>query len=288
MHGVDRAASQALRRDLTIAARIDSRPNDMGAVEPPPESVEILYPTDKPLHSPFGAQPHPLGQADTITFIESLKELSELDQQALTGSLQLAPEQAAASSLFLWHEPIVVTRAPGRCDVLGGFGGVLLIHNLPEEKRGSFIFLYVQGQSKYTLLDGYPPYKSCSTMWHTADHTQQSYLAEVDRRAIYCSLQFLLHTHSRCDVSSRCVSMLCCEVRTVRADYSGAMVLQIPVDVACHVALQMQPVSEHRLWKHMQAGSRMASPGPVIRIVSMAADKNNRCDQGLSADSSVV
>lgn len=62
------------------------------------------------------------------------------------------------------------------------------------------------------------------------------------------------------------------------ADYSGAMVLQIPLDVACHVALQMQPVAEHRLWKHMQGGTRPSS-GPVIRIVSMTANKHNRCVQ---------
>jgi hypothetical protein len=60
------------------------------------------------------------------------------------------------------------------------------------------------------------------------------------------------------------------------ADYSGAMVLQIPLDVACHVALQMQPMSKHRLWKHMQAlvPSRVSSP--VIRVVSMRAEENNR------------
>lgn len=62
----------------------------------------------------------------------------------------------------------------------------------------------------------------------------------------------------------------------VSADYSGAMVLQVPLDVACHVALQMQPVSKHRLWKHMQSAAR-PPPGPVMRVVSMTANKNNRC-----------
>lgn len=124
MHGIDRVASQVLRRDLTIAARTDSRANDTAAVTLPPESVEILHPQEKPLHSPFGTQPHPLAQADTVAFIERLHGLAELDDQALTSSLKPAPEQSAASSLFVWQEPIVVTRAPGRCDVLGGFGGV--------------------------------------------------------------------------------------------------------------------------------------------------------------------
>jgi hypothetical protein len=128
MHGIARAASQALRRDLTIVARTDSRPKNMGAVEPFPESVEILHPLDKPLHTPFGAQPHPLGQADTIAFIKRLDGLSQLDEQAMTDFLKLDPENAAASSLFLWQEPIIVTRAPGRCDVLGGFAGGLSVH----------------------------------------------------------------------------------------------------------------------------------------------------------------
>lgn len=65
------------------------------------------------------------------------------------------------------------------------------------------------------------------------------------------------------------------------ADYSGAMVLQIPLDAACHVALQMQPVSQHRLWRHMQAALRLSSP--VIRVVSMTADKNNRCAEHTGA-----
>ena len=124
MHGVDRVATQALRRDLTVVARTDSQSQETGALRSPSESVEILHPQDKPVHSPFGTEPHPLAQPDTIAFIERLQELAELDTQDSPGSLKLTPERSAASSLFLWQEPIVVTRAPGRCDVLGGFGGV--------------------------------------------------------------------------------------------------------------------------------------------------------------------
>lgn len=121
---MERAVSQALKRDLTVKARTDSDPKDIGAVEPPPESVEVLYPQEKPLQSPFGAQAHPLSQADTVAFIGRMQKLSQTDEQAATQSLKLSPEQAAAASLFLWKDPLVITRAPGRCDVLGGFAGM--------------------------------------------------------------------------------------------------------------------------------------------------------------------
>lgn len=60
------------------------------------------------------------------------------------------------------------------------------------------------------------------------------------------------------------------------ADYSGSLVLQLPTRLACHVALQAQPVTGHRLWRHMLA-RQGGSPHPVLRIVSLNADKTNRC-----------
>lgn len=36
------------------------------------------------------------------------------------------------------------------------------------------------------------------------------------------------------------------------ADYSGSLVLQMPIAEACHVALQRHPVDKQQLWKHIQ------------------------------------
>ena len=36
------------------------------------------------------------------------------------------------------------------------------------------------------------------------------------------------------------------------ADYSGSLVLQMPIAEACHVALQLQQLEEQTLWKHIQ------------------------------------
>lgn len=36
------------------------------------------------------------------------------------------------------------------------------------------------------------------------------------------------------------------------ADYSGSLVLQMPIAEACHVALQRQPVGKQKVWKHVQ------------------------------------
>ena len=36
------------------------------------------------------------------------------------------------------------------------------------------------------------------------------------------------------------------------ADYSGALVLQLPLAEACHVAVQRHSSSQQRVWRHMQ------------------------------------
>ena len=36
------------------------------------------------------------------------------------------------------------------------------------------------------------------------------------------------------------------------ADYSGSLVLQLPLAEACHVAVQRHPLQRQRVWRHMQ------------------------------------
>ena len=36
------------------------------------------------------------------------------------------------------------------------------------------------------------------------------------------------------------------------ADYSGSLVLQLPLAQACHVAVQRHPLPRQRVWRHMQ------------------------------------
>ncbi|KAI5673041.1 hypothetical protein M9H77_13405 [Catharanthus roseus] len=62
------------------------------------------------------------------------------------------------------------------------------------------------------------------------------------------------------------------------ADYSGSLVLQMPIREACHVALQKIHPSKQRLWKHAQA-RRLAkgqASAPVLQIVSYGSELSNR------------
>lgn len=52
------------------------------------------------------------------------------------------------------------------------------------------------------------------------------------------------------------------------ADYSGALVLQMPIREACHVALQRQPLGKQRLWKHIKVGWRAGAAGMVALMVA--------------------
>jgi hypothetical protein len=36
------------------------------------------------------------------------------------------------------------------------------------------------------------------------------------------------------------------------ADYSGSLVLQMPIAEACHVALQRHPLDKQQVWKHIK------------------------------------
>ncbi|KAB5513691.1 hypothetical protein DKX38_027597 [Salix brachista] len=62
------------------------------------------------------------------------------------------------------------------------------------------------------------------------------------------------------------------------ADYSGSLVLQMPIKEACHVAVQKNHASKHRLWKHAQArqNAKGQGPTPVLQIVSYGSELSNR------------
>ncbi|XP_065851057.1 L-arabinokinase-like [Euphorbia lathyris] len=62
------------------------------------------------------------------------------------------------------------------------------------------------------------------------------------------------------------------------ADYSGSLVLQMPIREACHAAVQRNRPSKHRLWKHAQARQNATEQGsiPVLQIVSYGSELSNR------------
>jgi L-arabinokinase len=62
------------------------------------------------------------------------------------------------------------------------------------------------------------------------------------------------------------------------ADYSGSLVLQLPIKEACHVAVQRSPPGKQRLWKHTMARQLATGQGltPVVCIVSFGSDLSNR------------
>nr|GEV48794.1 L-arabinokinase-like [Tanacetum cinerariifolium] len=62
------------------------------------------------------------------------------------------------------------------------------------------------------------------------------------------------------------------------ADYSGSLVLQMPIREACHVAVQKIQPSKQRLWKHAQArqNAKGQGPTPVLQIVSYGSELSNR------------
>uniref|UniRef100_A0A5B7ACR5 Putative L-arabinokinase-like n=1 Tax=Davidia involucrata TaxID=16924 RepID=A0A5B7ACR5_DAVIN len=62
------------------------------------------------------------------------------------------------------------------------------------------------------------------------------------------------------------------------ADYSGSLVLQMPIREACHVAVQKIHPSKQRLWKHADARQHVEGQGPtpVLEIVSYGSELSNR------------
>ncbi|XP_057959403.1 L-arabinokinase-like [Malania oleifera] len=62
------------------------------------------------------------------------------------------------------------------------------------------------------------------------------------------------------------------------ADYSGSLVLQMPIREACHVAVQKNHPSKQRLWKHALARQHDKGQGstPVLQIVSYGSELSNR------------
>uniref|UniRef100_A0A0E0CFF0 GHMP kinase N-terminal domain-containing protein n=1 Tax=Oryza meridionalis TaxID=40149 RepID=A0A0E0CFF0_9ORYZ len=61
------------------------------------------------------------------------------------------------------------------------------------------------------------------------------------------------------------------------ADYSGSLVLQMPIREACHVAIQRSNPMKQKLWKHTQA-RQLANGGavPLLQIVSFGSELSNR------------
>ncbi|XWS52234.1 hypothetical protein CRYUN_Cryun11dG0050200 [Craigia yunnanensis] len=62
------------------------------------------------------------------------------------------------------------------------------------------------------------------------------------------------------------------------ADYSGSLVLQMPIWEACHVAVQRNHPCKHRLWKHAlaQQNAKGQGPMPVFQIVLYGSELSNR------------
>lgn len=62
------------------------------------------------------------------------------------------------------------------------------------------------------------------------------------------------------------------------ADYSGSLVLQMPIREACHVAVQRNHPSKQKLWKHALARQHEKSQGStaVLQIVSYGSELSNR------------
>ncbi|XP_015643923.1 L-arabinokinase isoform X1 [Oryza sativa Japonica Group] len=60
-------------------------------------------------------------------------------------------------------------------------------------------------------------------------------------------------------------------------DYSGSLVLQLPLREACHVAVQRNHPSNQKLWENTQA-RRLENGGmePVVQIVSFGSELSNR------------
>ncbi|KAF9617864.1 hypothetical protein IFM89_039083 [Coptis chinensis] len=60
------------------------------------------------------------------------------------------------------------------------------------------------------------------------------------------------------------------------ADYSGSLVLQLPIREACHVAVQRIHPSKQTLWKHAQARHHERECTPILEIVSYGSELSNR------------
>ncbi|XP_008781723.2 L-arabinokinase-like [Phoenix dactylifera] len=62
------------------------------------------------------------------------------------------------------------------------------------------------------------------------------------------------------------------------ADYSGSLVLQMPIREACHVAIQRNHPNKEKLWKHALARQKAKGQEftPVLQIVSFGSELSNR------------
>ncbi|XP_057806534.1 L-arabinokinase-like isoform X2 [Salvia miltiorrhiza] len=121
--------------------------------------------------------------SDTIGFLKTLVELHALTSTGNISSQLHSRESLAAAAMFTWEEEIIVARAPGRLDVMGGI-----------------------------------------------------------------------------------------------ADYSGSLVLQMPIREACHVAIQRSHPDKQKFWKHVEARQQNRGQGstPVLQVVSFGSELSNR------------
>jgi hypothetical protein len=55
------------------------------------------------------------------------------------------------------------------------------------------------------------------------------------------------------------------------ADYSGSLVLQMPIAEACHVALQRHPLDKQQVWKHIKVGMFAHTACSALQLLFPAA-----------------
>ena len=65
------------------------------------------------------------------------------------------------------------------------------------------------------------------------------------------------------------------------ADYSGSLVLQLPLAEACHVAVQRHTLSQQRVWRHMEV--RHASILSLPNALPGSADHVHLCSTDIVA-----
>jgi galactokinase len=72
------------------------------------------------------------------------------------------------------------------------------------------------------------------------------------------------------------------------ADYSGSLVLQMPIAEACHVALQRHPLDKQQVWKHIKVRIFAHTACSALQLLfSAAVHVVNEVQIGAAGDSYV-